>query len=296
MRLLFAVLLTCALCLGSLHKRSLSGSGALAAAFVGLATASNDNLLFTAVLLAFFLSSSFWTKYQARLKGRMDPGFAAASRRDWRQVLCNGGIGSLISIVYQFYFDGRHPTDLGVGERQLMTALVWAYVGFYACCAADTWASEIGSLSSDWPLLITTLREVPPGTNGGVSRLGLLSSFAGGAAVGLAADAALWIQYFSAIRSGALPRIPYIMLGSLLGILGSVLDSLLGATMQASYLVGRRIVSDLSAEDARKLEDVKLVSGKDILSNNMVNVLSSACTAAMAAGLLALIVTVASSN
>ncbi|KAJ2789551.1 hypothetical protein H4R20_007160, partial [Coemansia guatemalensis] len=234
MRGYFAVLLTSVLCLSSLKRGSLSLSGTLAAAFIGLTTASNDNLLFTAVLLAFFGSSTFWTKYQAQQKIKMDPSFAKSSQRDWKQVLCNGCVGSLISIVYQYQFDGRRPEELTAAERKVMTVLIWMYIAFYSCCAADTWASEIGSLSSNWPVLITTLESVPPGTNGGISKLGVLSSFAGGATVGLAADAALWTQYSAALRVHALPRIPYIMVGSLLGVLGSALDSLLGATLQAS--------------------------------------------------------------
>ncbi|KAJ2141483.1 hypothetical protein IW142_004835 [Coemansia sp. RSA 564] len=289
MRVYFAILLTSALCLGALKKRSLSATGVLAAAFVGLTTASNDNLLFTTVLLAFFISSSLWTKYQARQKMRLDPKFTTASQRDWKQVLCNGGIGSVISLVYQYYFDGRRPEDLSIAERRLMTVLIWAYIGFYACCTADTWASEIGTLSSDWPVLITTWKTVPPGTNGGISKLGLMSSFAGGATVGLAADIALWAQYFYAFRSGALPRIPYVTVGSLLGTLGSVIDSLLGATVQASFLVDKRAVSDLTAAELQKRKDIKIISGSNILSNNMVNVVSSACTTAAAVGLIALL-------
>ncbi|KAJ1848612.1 hypothetical protein IWW55_006557 [Coemansia sp. RSA 2706] len=289
MRVYFAVLLTSALCLGALRKRSLSATGALAAAFVGLATASNDNMLFTAVLLAFFGSSTFWTKYQAQQKMKIDPAFAKTSRRDWRQVLCNGGIGSVISLVYQYYFDGRRPEDLDLSERRLMTVLIWAYIGFYSCCAADTWASEIGTLSSDWPMLITTWRPVPPGTNGGISKLGLLASFAGGAAVGLAADIALWAQYFYAFRRGTLPKIPYVTVGSLLGTLGSVVDSLLGATVQASFLVNKRAVSDLTTAEQRQRKDVSVIAGADILSNNMVNAVSSACTTVLAVGLIALI-------
>lgn len=58
------------------------------------------------------------------------------------------------------------------------------YVGFFACCTADTWASELGILSTSDPFLITTLKRVPKGTNGGVSGLGFMASLAGGLAIG----------------------------------------------------------------------------------------------------------------
>ncbi|KAJ1933755.1 hypothetical protein FBU59_005924, partial [Linderina macrospora] len=138
MRVFFAIGLTSFLCFGSLKKKSLSKSGALAAGFVGLSTASNDNLMFTVVLLMFFVSSSFWTKYQKKEKMKIDPGFSQASQRDWKQVMCNGFVGSVISLIYQYHFDGRNVAELSLAERKFMTLLIWGYIGFYGCCAADT--------------------------------------------------------------------------------------------------------------------------------------------------------------
>jgi uncharacterized membrane protein len=49
----------------------------------------------------------------------------------------------------------------------------------------DTLASELGILSTTPPILITTFKTVPPGTNGAISRLGILASIFGGLLMGL---------------------------------------------------------------------------------------------------------------
>ena len=66
-------------------------------------------------------------------------------------------------------------------------------LGSIGCCAGDTWASELGTVinssfdTNKDPILITQpWRRVPKGTNGGVSLVGLVASFAGGLVVGIA--------------------------------------------------------------------------------------------------------------
>ncbi|TBU41905.1 integral membrane protein DUF92-domain-containing protein, partial [Dichomitus squalens] len=46
----------------------------------------------------------------------------------------------------------------------------------FACCLGDTLASELGILSRSRPILISTLKPVPPETNGGLSVVGTLAS------------------------------------------------------------------------------------------------------------------------
>ena len=64
----------------------------------------------------------------------------------------------------------------------------------FACCMGDTLASELGILSSSPPILLTTLRTVPPGTNGALSLVGTAASIGGGMAMGWIMWAALSVE------------------------------------------------------------------------------------------------------
>jgi uncharacterized protein (TIGR00297 family) len=100
------------------------------------------------------------------------------------------------------------------------------WVGFAAALAAvnaDTWATELGVLNPTPPRLITDLRKrVEKGTSGGVSLFGTFASLMGAAIIAL--PASLFTGDWSLF-----------LLISFAGLTGSLIDSLLGATVQAMY-------------------------------------------------------------
>ncbi len=89
----------------------------------------------------------------------------------------------------------------------------------------DTLASELGILSKSPPLLITTFKRVPPGTNGAMSVLGTAVSILGGGFIGLTFVIDLLAES-SACRASVWDWAPGIIAwGLLAGGLGSLVRS-----------------------------------------------------------------------
>lgn len=121
--------------------------------------------------------------------------------------------------------------------------LVVGIIANYAAVAADTFSSELGILSKSQPRLITslTLRKVPPGTNGGVTLMGLAAGLFGSLVIVTAATLFLPMCNESTAEhvGGGTPwllteRREFMATMIVWGALGSVLDSFLGAIFQRS--------------------------------------------------------------
>lgn len=126
----------------------------------------------------------------------------------------------------------------------------------YAAVAADTFSSELGILSKSKPRLITSLnlREVPPGTNGGVTVTGLGAGLLGSFIVSL--TSAIVLPFCS--NAGIKERALWTVAMTLWGALGSVLDSVLGGLLQAS-VVDKRSGKVVEGSGGRKVSCQYLV-------------------------------------
>ena len=276
-RTLFAASISILISIRGYQKNSLNFSGATLAVFVGF-FCTIANFGFFACLMTFFATSSILTKWKSERKRRLEENFKEGGQRNAMQVLCNGGLAVVISIVY--------IVEVGFVERPIdfskdftASVLITALVGFFACCNADTWSSEIGTaIGSDAPILITTFKRVPAGTNGAISLAGTLGSVAGGLVIGLAYAAAVQIALYSKkIEIEYPPQWPLLLLATISGFLGSILDSYLGAILQYSGFctLRKKIVS------RPHHNTTKHVTGSNILDNDQVNFLASLVMALM---------------
>lgn len=201
--------------------RSLSFSGLLAAIGLGTVVFGLGGAPWTALLLGFFLSSTLLSKLFKLRKRTAEEKYAKGSRRDAAQVLANGGIAGAAVILQAAFPHWSVP-------------LFAAGAGALAAANADTWGTELGVLSRRKPRLITTRQQVEPGTSGGITPLGTLSAGAGALFIAVIAT---WGWPAQALPAGYEPLDWLASLGviTLAGLLGSLLDSLLGATVQAIY-------------------------------------------------------------
>lgn len=120
------------------------------------------------------------------------------------------------------------------------------------------------------------------GTNGGVTLLGLSASILGGAFIGATFYAAAVVSptlfIFEQQHMAAIEQWKLIPLGLVAGLVGSVLDSVLGATLQYSgYNAATGRVT------SRPGPEVQHISGLPWLSNNAVNAVSASTTAIITA-------------
>lgn len=255
-------------------KKSLDESGALAAIGVGFGSIYAD-VRFGAALAAFFFASSAVTRVRSDVKKRVDEHFKVGGGRDWVQVFANGFVPTVIALAFASGGFGAEATS----------ALASAYLGYYACCGGDTFASELGVLSKSKPrLIIDWRREVAAGTNGGVTALGWVASASGGAVVGAAFHLGQSALRAVATDGGALVApsnaASVIAFGAVAGVFGSLVDSVLGATIQYSGFCEERqkVVSTPGPTVTR-------ISGSEFLSNSAVNLVSGVITAVVAAWL-----------
>ncbi|EIW68749.1 hypothetical protein TREMEDRAFT_44556 [Tremella mesenterica DSM 1558] len=256
------------------RKGSLSPSGAIAALLVGYGHLANPLKLFGTTMIVFYLLGSRATKVKAAYKATLEDGpdpTKPGGNRDAIQVLSNSLPSLLAALAYRFYVSQNIFRTGPISSNGLSRSLIFFALGHFSNCLADTLASELGILSSSPPRHILTLQSVPKGTNGGVSPLGLGVSALGGLVMGLTMVVDLLIE-------DPMSRNDYgwaselLVFGILAGLAGSVLDSILGATLQQTLFSEKdhKILTDLSTR--RSGEDIKPIGfGLNILSNSGVN-------------------------
>lgn len=233
--------------------RWLTASGAVAAVVVGT-VALAAGWSWGVILILYFATSSALSHMDRGEKERATASLVAKTgERDAAQVLSNGAVfaaGALATIIYP----APHWAALGLGAL--------------ASSAADTWATEVGTVYGFRPRSILNFRRVPRGTSGGISFVGTLAAVGGASFIGMVAHIGGWD---SPVTNAAV----------IAGIAGAFIDSLIGATLQS-----RRWCESCRSETERTVHscgnETRPLRGLAWLDNDLVNFVSN-----LLAGLLA---------
>jgi uncharacterized protein (TIGR00297 family) len=221
-QLLIGFILAISISMLSFKLGFLSKSGALAACLLGTIVFGLGGFSWAVVLMGFFISSSVLSKLFKRRKADLEEKFSKGSKRDVWQVWANGGVAGIFVIFHAFLPDAIWP---------------WlAFSGAIAAVNADTWATELGVLSMKNPINLVTGKVIDRGASGGVSFLGTFSALL----------ASLFIAFLAiffwpdTIQTPTNSHSWLLMVGiASAGLFGSLVDSFLGATVQAIYFCHR---------------------------------------------------------
>lgn len=198
---------------GAYKLKSLSISGGFGAFLLGVFMFGMGGWDTMLPLMGFFFLSSVLSKLADR-QSRSDMIISSkGSRRDIVQVYANGGIPLICTIAW-------YLSDYSVHW------LYWAFLASLAAATADTWETEIGSFSKKLPFNILTLKPVARGFSGGISILGTFGGLFGAMAIG-----------GIAVLNGSLAwDVELVAIIVLAGFFGSIVDSILGASIQAKFI------------------------------------------------------------
>jgi uncharacterized protein (TIGR00297 family) len=216
-RVILAVGINAAFAFLAWRLRQVSRSGAVVGFCLGVAVYMGFGYKSFLVLMAFIVLGSIATRLGYSAK--MARGIAEARRgaRSWREALGNILPAAWFSIL--------------VITSPYQAAFLMAMTAAFAEAAGDTVASETGKWLSAKAWLITSLKAVPAGENGGISVAGTLLGIAASALITAVAYAMNLIKGWE----GA-----FVLVAA---IAGNFLDSLIGATLERNRLVSNSIVN-----------------------------------------------------
>ena len=248
---LYAAALAAVAALIAWRAGTLTGSGAAAAWSIGFLVLHGTGWQGGAVLAAFFISSNLVSRGLPSPPPALDP---KGDRRDHWQVYANGGLAAVAG---------------GIGAVNFNLGL-WLVTCVLAAAAADTWATSIGTRSAVSARLIWSGRTVPVGTSGGLTARGTAAAAAG----------ALFVSTVGALVAGMPPLLPA---ATLIGFLGMVADSTMGALLQGRFhCAACNMASEWKVHRCGR--PTARTSGIAWLNNDVVNFLATGLAAAAGLG------------
>jgi uncharacterized protein (TIGR00297 family) len=223
----------------------LNAGGSILAFLMGAIIFGFGGWAYSLPILGFFILSSIVSKIGKTKKKELKLSYQKSGPRDFYQALANGGVATIIVLIAYF---GK------------IDSLFYVYIAAIAAATADTWGTELGVFSKEKPFLITNLTRVLPGTSGAISFLGSISALSGSIIIVLIGQMFYDFSFYQ------------IILLSIIGYSGSLMDSFLGATIQGQFEC--KICHIVTERKSHCGDATILQKGIYLIDNDSVNILS----------------------
>lgn len=195
-------------------------------------------------ILTFFILSSLLSKLVDKVNGKATQRiFEKGSKRDYKQVLANGGIPLLICILSVL-----NPIKI---DWYLI------YLIAVSISTADTWSTEFGTLFAKNVYMITSFKKVEAGISGGVSLIGTVGGILGSIIIVFTGH--LFVQLTIYQIFGVV----------LFALVGNFIDSLLGASLQVIYKCSK--CGNLTEKKTHCDLETNYFKGIKFINNDVVN-------------------------
>lgn len=215
------------------RRDMLNAAGAFTAFLMGALIVLFTNFFWLILLFMLLGLGSAATRFRFAEKQAKKVSEKAGGRRSTRNVIGNGLAPAVFAVAAPFIAASSWGPNVAAV----------AYVSSIAVAAADTFASEFGSLAKS-VRLITTFRRVPAGVDGGVSWQGQLAAAMGGAIIALLGALLLGVLTKGDLQMDVTPWT--LGLPAAMGFLGCQIDSVLGATLEGGGLFTKEETNLLS--------------------------------------------------
>ena len=211
-------------------KKVLDQGGSALAFLICFITGTLGHWTWLLLMLIFVGASFLATKFAIVYKKALGVEESDEGTRGGSNVISNGIVPAIVAICYSL--------DLLSPEQALV-----AFTTSIGAATADTMASEIGVLAPEPVLITNPSKKVEPGTDGGVSLEGTTASLLSAVSMSMLSFCAfvLMIEEKNALHS--VFHVDFLYISAFFGFFGSIIDSLLGATLENRGILGNNGVN-----------------------------------------------------